>query len=75
MTRLSLTFSCVRARSQMAQLIQEYSLPVVQAYMGHIMHAAENAVRDMLVRFSRKKGLGEVHPSRAWLVVDLAAVL
>ena len=41
-------------------LIEEYSLPVVRAYMGHIQANAEAAVRDMLVAFSAQQGLGEV---------------
>jgi N-methylhydantoinase B/oxoprolinase/acetone carboxylase alpha subunit len=45
---------------QMHALIEEYSLEVVQAYMAHIMRAAETAVRDMLVSFSKRKGMGEV---------------
>jgi 5-oxoprolinase (ATP-hydrolysing) len=44
----------------MGGLIQEYGLEVVTAYMGHIMHAAEEAVRDMLVTFSLRKGMGEI---------------
>lgn len=41
-------------------LIEEYSLPVVQAYMGHIQRNAEDAVRDMLRQFSVQQGLKEV---------------
>jgi len=39
------------------ELIAEHSLPVVQAYMGHIQLAAERAVRSMLADFSRARGL------------------
>lgn len=41
-------------------LIQEYSLEMVQAYMGHIQDNAERAVREMLVDFSLSCGLPEV---------------
>lgn len=41
-------------------LIREYSLEVVQAYMGHIQANAEGAVREMLVAFSHQQGLKEV---------------
>jgi len=42
------------------ELIEEYGLEVVQAYMGHIQANAEEAVRAMLVRFSKRVGLPEV---------------
>lgn len=51
---------CVCISPQMTALIQEYGLEVVTAYMGHIMFAAEQAVRDMLVKFSLRKGMGEI---------------
>ncbi|GAX85880.1 hypothetical protein CEUSTIGMA_g13296.t1 [Chlamydomonas eustigma] len=41
-------------------LIEEYGLNVVQAYMGHIQRNAELAVRDMLKDFSLQQGLPEV---------------
>jgi 5-oxoprolinase (ATP-hydrolysing) len=41
----------------MTQLIKQYSLEVVQAYMFHIQHSAELAVRDMLCVLSQKQGL------------------
>ncbi len=42
------------------ELIAEYGLGVVQAYMKHIQANAEGAVREMLVAFSREQGLEEV---------------
>jgi hypothetical protein len=45
---------------QMHDLIKEYSLDVVQAYMNHIMVAAEAAVRHMLHEFSLSRGMPEV---------------
>ena len=39
------------------ELIAEYGLGVVQAYMGHIRDAAERAVRDMLTAFAQRQGL------------------
>mmetsp|Transcript_7849 Transcript_7849/g.23615 ORF Transcript_7849/g.23615 Transcript_7849/m.23615 type:complete len:1334 (-) Transcript_7849:407-4408(-) len=51
-------------------LIREYSLPVVQAYMGHIQANAEAAVRDMLRDFSRDQGLDEVGTVRADDIMD-----
>ncbi|PRW57398.1 5-oxoprolinase [Chlorella sorokiniana] len=42
------------------ELIGEYGLPVVQAYMKHIQANAELAVREMLVAFSQEQGLPEV---------------
>lgn len=44
----------------MGELVEEYSLPVVTAYMGYIQQAAEVAVRGMLHRFSLAKNLPEV---------------
>lgn len=41
-------------------LIEEYGLPVTQAYMGHIQSNAEAAVREMLREFSLECGLPEV---------------
>lgn len=38
--------------SLVADLIAEYSLPVVQAYMHHIQANAEASVRKMLTDFS-----------------------
>lgn len=43
-----------------ADLIGEYGLAVVQAYMAHIQANAEHAVREMLVAFSHEQGLAEV---------------
>lgn len=42
------------------ELIAEYGLGVVQAYMRHIQSNAEQAVREMLVAFSEEQGLPEV---------------
>jgi 5-oxoprolinase (ATP-hydrolysing) len=54
-----------RGIALVADLIQEYSLSVVQSYMGHIQSNAEAAVREMLVAFSQQQGLakpvGTVH--------------
>ncbi|TMW56149.1 hypothetical protein Poli38472_008797 [Pythium oligandrum] len=44
----------------MNELVAEYSLPVVTAYMAYIQQAAENAVRNMLVEFSLAQKLPEV---------------
>ncbi|TYZ66594.1 hypothetical protein PybrP1_002591 [[Pythium] brassicae (nom. inval.)] len=44
----------------MNELVAEYSLPVVTAYMTYIQQAAELAVRDMLHRFSLAQELPEV---------------
>ena len=41
-------------------LIGEYGLGVVQAYMRHIQANAEGAVREMLIAFSQMQGLAEV---------------
>jgi 5-oxoprolinase (ATP-hydrolysing) len=47
------------------ELINEYSLRVVHAYMHHIQKNAEIAVREMLVRYSLSKALPEVGVVRA----------
>ena len=44
----------------MGELIDQYGLDVVQAYMTHIRDNAETAVRDMLKELSRELGLKEV---------------
>jgi len=49
----------------MAELIAQYSLPVVQQYMTYIQQNAEEAVRDMLRDISRKRGLKEVDTLKA----------
>jgi len=49
-----------RGVNLMKELIEEYSLKVVQAYMAHIQKNAELAVREMLKRFSLNQGLSEV---------------
>ncbi|CAK0741638.1 hypothetical protein CVIRNUC_001340 [Coccomyxa viridis] len=41
-------------------LIEEYGLPTVQAYMHHIQANAEDAVRQMLTEFSERQSLPEV---------------
>jgi 5-oxoprolinase (ATP-hydrolysing) len=38
------------------QLIQEYSLPYVQAQMAYIQKNAESSVRDMLRELVKKRG-------------------
>lgn len=43
----------------MQELVAEYGLKVVQAYMVHIQNCAETAVREMLRSFSLKEGMKE----------------
>ena len=49
----------------MGELIEQYGLDVVQAYMKHIQDNAEVAVREMLSDLSRELGLAEVDTLRA----------
>lgn len=49
-----------RGVALMGELIAEYSLDVVQAYMEYIQQSAEAAVRDMLYEFSLRQGLRPV---------------
>jgi 5-oxoprolinase (ATP-hydrolysing) len=42
------------------ELVKEYGLSVVHAYMMHIQNCAESAVRDMLRVFSVNEGMAEV---------------
>ena len=44
----------------MQELVNEYSLFVVQSYMTHIQSCAENAVREMLRSFSLQSGMSEI---------------
>lgn len=44
----------------MHELVNEYSLEVVQAYMKHIQQCAEDAVRNMLKEFSLKENMKEI---------------
>ena len=44
----------------LVEMIEQYSLPVVQAYMHHIQGNAEQAVRNMFQRLSLSRGLAEV---------------
>lgn len=54
----------------MNELIKEYSLEVVNAYMVHIQDAAEKAVREMLCTFSLKRNLPEVGSVKAQDFLD-----
>ena len=40
----------------MSELIKQYSIDVVQAYMGYVQENAATAVRDMLVKVSQTEG-------------------
>ncbi len=42
------------------EMVEHYSLEVVQAYMHHIQTNAEEAVRNMLKALSKREGLAEV---------------
>ncbi|KAG2488023.1 hypothetical protein HYH03_013330 [Edaphochlamys debaryana] len=52
------------------ELIREYSLGVVAAFMGHIQANAEASVREMLREFSVRQGLREVGTVRASDAMD-----
>lgn len=43
----------------MHELVHEYTLQVVQAYMIHIQYCAEMAVRNMLKTFSLEQNMKE----------------
>ncbi len=47
------------------EMVDHYGLKVVQAYMGHVQDAAEDAVRKRLVQLSKSKGMAEVDTVRA----------
>ena len=49
-----------RGAGLMRELVGEYGLEVVQAYMGHIQAAAEQSVRAMLRAFSLREGMAEL---------------
>lgn len=49
-----------RGAELMHELVREYGLDVVQAYMVHIQDCAEESVRAMLREFSRQEGMDEV---------------
>jgi len=49
-----------RGISLLSDLINEYTLDVVQSYMFHVRDNAEQAVRQMLIDFSVRMGLAEV---------------
>lgn len=49
-----------RGASLMHELVGEYGLGVVKAYMVHIQNCAEDAVRNMLREFSLSKNLEDV---------------
>jgi hypothetical protein len=55
----------------MHELIREYGIGVVQAYMNHIQANAEQAVRAMLVTFSKRQKLAEVRRR----TIDRSAVI
>ena len=52
------------------EMVAHYSLPVVQAYMGHVQDAAEEAVRSRLRELSQSKGLAPVGTLRATDFLD-----
>ena len=45
---MTIFFYILQGIQLVSELINEYNLDVVQAYMGHIQKNAELAVRDML---------------------------
>ncbi len=47
------------------EMVDHYGLEVVQAYMGHVQDAAEEAVRTRLKELSEEKGMAEVDTVRA----------
>ena len=47
------------------EMVEHYSLEVVQAYMHHIQTNAEEAVRNMLKALSEREGLAEVDTVKA----------
>ena len=49
-----------RGKNLVDELVKEYTLPVVHAYMNFIQDAAEMAVRRMLRKFSERKALDAV---------------
>ena len=54
----------------MGELIAQYGLDVVQAYMRHIQDNAEQAVREMLTELSHSRGMQEVDTVRACDYMD-----
>ncbi len=52
------------------EMVDTYGLDVVQAYMGHVQKAAEEAVRTSLRRFSRSRGLAAVDSVQATDYLD-----
>ena len=54
----------------MGELIGQYGLDVVQAYMRHIQNNAEQAVREMLTELSNSRGLREMDTVRATDFMD-----
>lgn len=55
----------------MHELISEYGIMVVQAYMNHIQANAEQAVRGMLTTFSKRQHLPEVRQRQAVRITAL----
>lgn len=51
-------------------LIEEYSLPYVQAYMRFIQANAEQSVRNMLRELSQKRGMNEMETIEAEEFMD-----
>ncbi|MDR4507593.1 MAG: hydantoinase B/oxoprolinase family protein [Candidatus Brocadiaceae bacterium] len=51
-------------------MVDHYSLKVVQAYMGHIQENAESTVRKMLKELSQKKGLRAIDTIEASEYMD-----
>lgn len=49
-----------KGASLMQELVAEYSLEVIQAYMNHIQNCAAEAVRDMLRQFSLAQNMAPV---------------
>ena len=43
--------------TELAKMVDHFSLDVVKAYMGHVQDAAEAAVRSRLKELSRAKGM------------------
>ena len=54
----------------LTEMVEKYSLEVVQAYMGHIQTNAENAVRSMLKEFSTNMNLKPIDTIEAEELLD-----
>jgi len=59
-----------KGAQEIQRMVAQYGLPVVQAYMRHVQHNAEKAIRRAIARLSKQH-----HPTRFTVPMDCGALI